>query len=178
LCTQAITQGRPKHIALQTIATGEMMQKTIQKGLVVSEKDNSTIYHDRIPDYTTLQGVTPVAMVKSSPMPEYNCSDAPLFASLSPKAVREIVSLRQERVDSLLRDATAMATNATNEGRASLSAIGLPGSLEVHMTGGELPENLWKKLQQIQTMGGLQELKRWVVRWMSHDVMCDQGYVC
>lgn len=139
------------------------MQKTIQKGLAVSEKDNSTIYHDRIPDYTTLQGVTPVAMVKASYMPEFHSSETPLFASLSPKGVREIASLRQERVDSLLREATALASNATNEGRAALSAIGLPGSLEVYMTGGELPDTLWKKLEQIQSMGGLQELKRLVV---------------
>lgn len=138
------------------------MQKTIRKGIEIAEKDNSTIYHDRVPEYTSLQAVAPVPMVKATGLPEYYNKDTPLFASLCPKGVRELVTLRQQRVDALLRDVTATATSATNEGRASLSAIGLPGSLEVYVNGGELPDNLWKKLQQIQSMGGLAELKRLV----------------
>ncbi|CAE7445101.1 unnamed protein product, partial [Symbiodinium microadriaticum] len=64
-----------------------------------------------------------------------------------------------ERVDTLLREISGVASTATNEGRASLSRIGLPGSLEVYLTGGELPDSLWKKFAQIQSLGGVNELK-------------------
>ena len=158
---QAINQGKSKRISLQTVTTAEAVQKTIQKALTTAEKDNSTIYHDQVPDYSTLQGVSPVSMVKATPtLPEYYTNDPHLLSGLVPKAIREMSALRQERVDTLLREVTGLASAATNEGRASLSRIGLPGSLEVYLTGGELPDTLWKKFASIQRLGGVTQLKK------------------
>ena len=44
-------------------------------------------------------------------------------------------------------------------GRKELSSMGLPGAVETHKTGGQLPENVWMKAQRMQSMGGLGSLQ-------------------
>jgi hypothetical protein len=145
---------------LPTIATAEAVLATIQKAKALAEKDNSTIYHDSIPDYNSLPPVSGVAMVKPSSPPEYYSSEKPLFNDLLPKGVREVVALYQDKLRTTLNDIEKKTNQTTEECRSSLSAIGLPASLEVLKTGGELPESLWKKIEQVQRMGGVQELHR------------------
>lgn len=39
-----------------------------------------------------------------------------------------------------------------------MSSVGLPGSLETYMSGGQFPHNLWVEIQRVQTLGGVEEL--------------------
>lgn len=142
------------------MATAESVLVTIQKAKSTAEKDNSTIYHDSIPDYQTLAAITGVAMVKTSPPPDYYTSEKPLFSELQPKGIRELMTQYQEQLRSLLHETEARTNRVTDECRSSLSALGLPASLEVLKTGGDLPDGLWKKIEHVQQMGGLQELQR------------------
>eukprot|EP00602_Paraphysomonas_sp_CaronLab_P000755 CAMPEP_0185027374 /NCGR_PEP_ID=MMETSP1103-20130426/12346_1 /TAXON_ID=36769 /ORGANISM="Paraphysomonas bandaiensis, Strain Caron Lab Isolate" /LENGTH=1041 /DNA_ID=CAMNT_0027561333 /DNA_START=105 /DNA_END=3227 /DNA_ORIENTATION=+ len=157
---QAVQVGTQKKLGRQVLSMAESVLATIQRARVSAEKDNSTVYHDTIPDLSSLSPIVPVPMVKALPMSALSTDEKPLFAGLLSKNVRELEAAYRQRADELLRNITAAATNATNEGRSSLSAIGLPGSLEVYKTGGVLPDNMWKKVQQVQSMGGLNELKR------------------
>jgi hypothetical protein len=157
---QTIQLGRQKGVALHTVATAESVLVTIQKAKSSAEKDNHTIYHDTIPDYQTLVAITGVAMVKTSPPPEYYSSEKPLFADLLPKGIREIMTQYQERLRTFLHDIEGNSHRISDECRSSLSALGLPASLEVLKSGGDLPDGLWKKIEHVQQMGGLQELQR------------------
>jgi hypothetical protein len=102
-------------------------------------------------------------MVKSTAavpdLPGYQASDHPVFQALLPKAVRKISAEGRDNMNGILSKATTVASEATNNARASLSAAGLPGSLESYKSGGELPENLWLKIQRVQALGGLRELQ-------------------
>jgi hypothetical protein len=133
---------------------------TIQKAKSSAEKDNSTIYHDLVPDLQSLTPVSGVAMVKASPPQDYYTSEKPLFNDLLPKGLRELMTLYQERVRTLLHGLEATANRITDEARSALSALGLPASLEVLRSGGDLPDGLWKKIENVQHMGGLPELHR------------------
>lgn len=101
-------------------------------------------------------------MVKPSSLPEYYSNDKPLFADILPKGTYEIMSLYKEKSQTLLQEVEKKSIAATDECRSALSAIGLPASLEILKTGGELPEGLWKKIEQVQQMGGIQELLRFL----------------
>lgn len=158
--SQTIQLGRQKGVALHTVATAESVLITIQKAKSSAEKDNTTIYHDTIPDYQTLVAIAGVAMVKTAPPPEYYSSEKPLFSDLLPKGIREVMTQYQERLRTFLHDVEANSHRISDECRSSLSALGLPASLEVLKSGGDLPDGLWKKIEHVQQMGGLQELQR------------------
>jgi programmed cell death 6-interacting protein len=147
-------------VALHTIATAESVQVTIRKALSSAEKDNSTIYHDSLPDSLSLVPISGVAMVKASPPQDYYTSEKPLFGDLLPKGIRELMAQYQERLRELLHDLDGTANRITDEARSSLSALGLPASLEVLKSGGDLPDGLWRKIENVQRMGGLPELHR------------------
>ena len=122
-------------------------------------KDNATIYHDKVPESRNVADVAPVAMVRPAPLPSYPtnpnvAAEPPLFVDVLPKEVRSLQTLYRERVARFISDTESLAMNATNSGRAALSANGLPGSLEVYKSGGKFPSNLWKKIQNVQFRGG------------------------
>ena len=76
-----------------------------------------------------------------------------------PREVIGLIAATKEKLDDLVQQNVTSATDATNEGRKELSSMGLPGAVETHKTGGQLPENLWMKAQRMQTMGGLGALQ-------------------
>ena len=75
-----------------------------------------------------------------------------------PREVIGLIATTKEKLEDLVQQSVSSAIQATNEGRKELSAMGLPGALETHKTGGQLPENLWMKAQRMQSMGGLGSL--------------------
>ena len=141
------------------MSTAESFLDAVKRLKFTAAKDNATIYHDKVPESRLLAEVTPIPMVKPAPLPAYptnpNVSaEAVLFADVLPKEVRSLLTQYRERVSSLVSQTEGTATSASNTGRAALSAIGLPGSLEVYKSGGSFPSNLWKKIQHVQMRGG------------------------
>lgn len=76
------------------------------------------------------------------------------FKDIHPKAVKALLVSSREKLDLLLVQTTDSALGATNEGRKELAGVGLPGSLETYKSGGQFPENLWLKIERIQSLGG------------------------
>jgi hypothetical protein len=69
-----------------------------------------------------------------------------------------LITSTKETLDALQLEASTLANNATNDGRKKMSSVGLPGSLETYMSGGQFPHNLWVEIQRVQTLGGVEEL--------------------
>jgi programmed cell death 6-interacting protein len=155
-----LQNGKTNKVPSPVIASTENVLAVINRARVNAEKDNDGIYHELVPDEHTLSDISPIQMVRCSDMPEYYNTEKPFFADLLPKEVKVLVAKHKEAVEMLLRDTTAAASKATNDGRAALSELGLPGSLELYKSGGQLPENLWVKIQRVQTLGGLSELRQ------------------
>jgi hypothetical protein len=68
IVTQSIAQGKSKNIPGTCMATAESVLQAIVRAKGMADKDNRTIYHDTIPDFSTLTPVSPVAMVKPAGM--------------------------------------------------------------------------------------------------------------
>lgn len=157
--TRTIALGKSKRIHAGSLSTAESFLDAVKRLKFTAAKDNATIYHEQVPESRSIPEVSPIPMVKPAPLPNYptnpNLSaEAPLFADVLPKEVRSLLTLYRERVASMVSQVEGTATDSTNKGRAALSAIGLPGSLEVYKSGGSFPSNLWKKIQHVQLRGG------------------------
>ena len=80
------------------------------------------------------------------------------FTEIQPKALKGLITTTKEKLDALQLEASTLANNATNDGRKTMSSVGLPGSLETYMSGGQFPHNLWTEIQRVQALGGVEEL--------------------
>jgi len=143
-------------------AGAEVMIRTVQTAKAAAERDNSTVYLEVVPQDHSLASVTPVAMVKPTPITEFTSTNAEsrkLFKDLMPKSVRITSNSIKERMDGIFRAVSTEANNATSMVRGLLNSMGLPGSLEAFKAGGEFPESIWNKIQKTQSMGGIKSLE-------------------
>lgn len=81
------------------------------------------------------------------------------FNEIQPKALKALIANTKDQLDTLQLQTCSHATAATNDGRRSMAAVGLPGSLETYNSGGQFPENLWLEVQRVQSLGGVVELE-------------------
>lgn len=158
IISNVLQYGKNNKIPASLIAATDNVYTVVQRARMNAEKDNDGVYHELIPSESSLTEVPPIPMVRCSDMPEYYNNEKPFFSDLVPKEVKVLVTKYQESTENILRDCSGTASKATNEGRAALSELGLPGSLELFKSGGMLPENLWVKIQRIQSLGGISEL--------------------
>jgi programmed cell death 6-interacting protein len=125
-----------------------------------AESDNSKIYLEQVPNPDTLPALTGAKMVKMIDFPEYYNTEKALFKDFTPSDVRAMVDSYRSQADAMYRQQEEAVTLASNNARSTLSAQGLPSSLEMYKSGGKLPENLWLKIEQIQRLGGVAEVQR------------------
>src|SRR3546814_412138 len=111
------------------------------------------------PAESSLEAISAVSMVKPTVLPRATDVPEMLFADLMPRQVKELTARFTDAAYSLLSTTEAEATNVTNEGRALLSSVGLPGALEAYKTGGGIPDNLWNKIQHVQEAGAFPALQ-------------------
>lgn len=135
-------------------ASGEALLRTVIAAKGQANSDNHTIYMEPLPSEGTLDAVGGVAMVKASDMMEFSITENDLLLDIVPKAVRLLRGSMRARLDGILSQVTNDAAAASSQGRAALSTVGLPSSLEAYKSGDELPESLWLKIQRVQSLGG------------------------
>lgn len=157
---QALAEAQQANLHESITNTAHQLLRQIARSKEAAEKDNRTIYMEVIPSEATLQPIGAVSMVKPTALPTTGDPAQDLFTDLVPRQVKDLTTRFTDAAYSLLSTTEAEATNATNEGRAMLSSVGLPGSLEAYKTGGGIPDNLWHKIQRIQEAGGYSALQR------------------
>lgn len=100
------------------------------KNRATAEKDNSTIYLEPVPAEASLKPVATACMVKVLD-PEFPAPQQKLFPTLLPKPVKEALTAFGKQVGELVAGAEQEGREASKDARQQLSAVGLPGSLEV-----------------------------------------------
>lgn len=140
------------------LAPAEAKLHTVIDSKAAAIKANNTVYFDKLPAETALARITPVSMVKPTPVPAYIANEKTFFSVVLPATVNQSRGEFQRQIEALLLKVSTDASAASSEGRTALSDLGLPGSLEAYKAGGMLPDNLWAKIQKIQSYGGKQEL--------------------
>jgi programmed cell death 6-interacting protein len=139
------------------IAAAELIN-AIRRAKTAAINDNNTIYLEAVPNPDSLPELDGVKMVKPLDFPEYYNTEKPLFKDMTPPEVRTAFELYQMKLDALVKTQADASEAAANSARSALVAQGLPGSLEMYKAGGQLPENLWAKIERVQSLGAYPEL--------------------
>lgn len=154
----ALCHGQKHLTALATTADG--LQSAIRKLKAEAESDNARIYLEQVPNPDSLPPLSGAKMVKMLDVPEYYNTEKPLFKDFTPSDIRAMVDSYRSQADALHRQQEEAVSTANSAARTALGQQGLPGSLEMYKSGGQLPENLWLKIEQIQQLGGVDEIQR------------------
>jgi programmed cell death 6-interacting protein len=134
--------------------------------LAQAERENATVYLQRVPALADLDAVAPARLVKPSLPPDLDAAtDAAtgLFAGVVPDSSAQALSHYTARVDDIVRSATAKLDAASDDARLKLREWDLPDCL-APLAGGAagaaagLPEGLRRELEAIQDAGGARSL--------------------
>ena len=80
------------------------------------------------------------------------------FQDIQPKAIKLLILEAREKLEQWLLETSTLATFSTNEGRKKVSAVGLPGSIEIYKSGGKFPKQLLLEIEKLQLLGGVKDL--------------------
>lgn len=137
--------------------------------LAKAERENATVYLQRVPASSELPTITPAILVKSiTPTDLDGASDAEggggLFHSVIPDSSAKALSQYTSRVDDLVRKAADELCAASDSARVRLREWELPDCLDALSSGGPsninaLPEGTRRELQEIADAGGVRALQ-------------------
>ena len=127
LLLAALDVGQRLKLSPTLTCGAEVLMRAVKTAKAAAERDNNAIYMERVPVDASIAVVAPVSMVRSSPMPEININERPLFKDLIPKSIKIISETAKDAITDALRVAQTAADNATSEARVALSSVGLPG---------------------------------------------------
>lgn len=124
--------------------------------------DNRNVYRQGVPTPSELPPVPATLLAKPAALPPLAPATptADLFATLVPasvsKAVESLLSRHAEFCAKLRADADRSAETA----KATLSSMGLPGSLDAGESATGIPDALWAKCDRVRINGGADELTK------------------
>ncbi|GAX77401.1 hypothetical protein CEUSTIGMA_g4847.t1 [Chlamydomonas eustigma] len=151
-----------KGISNQMYESVSKVQDSIQSSLTKAEKDNSSVYLQRVPPFMDLPSTAGALLVKLAiPSCLEPVVSEVLFASLIPDSSAKALSKYTEMVDSKSRSLMDKLATATDNARLKLKEVDLPDMLEAldNKTPLSLPEALRRELEEIESIGGLNHLK-------------------
>jgi programmed cell death 6-interacting protein len=140
--------------------------------LAKAERENATVYLQRVPAISELPAIAPAVLVKPiAPTDLDGASDAEggggLFSSVIPDSSAKALSQYTARVDDLVRKAADELCAASDAARVRLREWELPDCLDALSSGanvGALPEGARRELQEISDAGGVRALQDLVSR--------------
>ncbi|TIA86897.1 hypothetical protein E3P99_03538 [Wallemia hederae] len=140
------------------------LQDTLTENIARATKDNDLIYLHDVPHPKALPAIQPARMVKGGIPPEINQHTLPreslLFSQLTPFAVDLGCELWQNRKNNRVRDFEQKCAQLDKAQAEALHALGLPGSLQAVDRTSDIPPSLLKKIEQVQSDGGLDMLEK------------------
>lgn len=161
LLRAAIESGKKNKIALSILGSAETLLGVIASNKQTAIHDLNTVYMESVPSEASLAEVVGVPMVKVFPLPEIPSisGDRSPFDYLVPIEIFSLYTKTNQELQSISQNSNVECENAMNLGRMTLSSVGLPGSLEASKSDQPISENLWKKIQQVNLLGGYDRLK-------------------
>ena len=127
--------------------------RTIIAAKLSAEKDNRLLYLEAVPTESSLIGIEKIAMVKALSLPEYYCTEKFLFPSLVPAEIKVAVEMYSAKASKLYEEYKAKTDDTVAQARARLNALGLPAKLEAFKAEGGIPDSLWSRISQLQSIG-------------------------
>lgn len=156
-----------KDATVRSIDTGnmELLLRKIQTRKAEADNDNRKVYVEAITPAADLGHVPRAELAKLLPMPDLSAyeSKGNLFAAIIPVEVAAAMAGVEDKLTAAVADAKEECNRASDEARAVLSALGLPGSLDAAdptNSAPGVPPTLWERIRKTQIEGGLPELAR------------------
>ncbi|XP_050298360.1 programmed cell death 6-interacting protein [Anthonomus grandis grandis] len=134
-----------------------------ERNLAEVEKDNDFIYHERVPDYKSLEPIGRAPLAKLLPVAEkmsQNFKD--LFSSLVPVAVHQALASYDLRKTEIVNTEITKLRESTQELNGMLASLNLPAAIEVTDSNTGLPPSIIEKAQTVASLGGISELSKMI----------------
>ncbi|GMR41476.1 hypothetical protein PMAYCL1PPCAC_11671, partial [Pristionchus mayeri] len=133
----------------------------IPKAHAAAKKDNDFIYHERVPDVTTLPALPKAAVAKALPVthpisPRFK----DMFSSVVPVQVHNAMQSYEARKGDLVGMQTMRMREATQLMNGILASLNLPAALDDVSSTETLPESIKLKSAKVKQSGGVTELHR------------------
>lgn len=134
-----------------------------ERNLAEVEKDNDFIYHERIPDFKSLEPIGKAPVAKLLPLPDkmsQNFKD--LFSSLVPVAVHQALASYDLRKTEIVNTEITKLRESTQELNGVLASLNLPAAIEVTDSTTGLPPSILEKANTVVSLGGISALKQMI----------------
>lgn len=145
----AVRTGVAGRLPEGVLGVGRALLAEISKSKEMAVDYNSTIYHEPVPDMSTLPPIAKAVVVQSTPFTSAS-TDPELFPRIVPVSVMMAASAVTQRVEAAGRETANGASKANEETRTKLASLGLPAAVEAHGHGTGLSENVWVKVSGVQ----------------------------
>ena len=152
-----------KHASQELQDNVSLKELEISEKLEKSEKENATVYLQRVPQAADLPEVIPAPLSKPI-APKFLTSSndsGDLFRGVVPESIMKSLSLYTDRVDSLVRGQVDRLESALDDVRIRLREMELPESLQYLNPNGNLaalPESFKEELKVVEERGGVKHL--------------------
>lgn len=136
-------------------------EQAVATRLAKAERENATVYLQRVPAAADLPGVVPAALVKPVLPSELSSGGTTessfLFKSVVPEATTKALSKYTQLVDTLVRTQTDALADASDEARIRLREWELPESLQALEPGSTagLSDAVRMDLEKVESAGGV-----------------------
>jgi programmed cell death 6-interacting protein len=95
-----------------------------------AERENSTVYLQRVPPFADLPAITPAPLVRAAPPADLDAAGEGLFADVIPDGSARALSRYTDAVDGLIRQLNDGLAAASDDARLRLREWDLPESLQ------------------------------------------------
>ncbi|CAH1131348.1 unnamed protein product [Ceutorhynchus assimilis] len=134
-----------------------------ERNLAEVEKDNDFIYHERVPDYKSLELIGKAPLAKILPVQERMSQGfKDLFTSLVPVAVHQALASYDLRKTEIVNTEITKLRESTQELNGILASLNLPAAIEVTDSNTGLPPSILEKAQNVSGLGGISALRQMI----------------
>ncbi|CAK0747325.1 hypothetical protein CVIRNUC_001757 [Coccomyxa viridis] len=136
------------------------MEELLSANLRRAERENSTVYLQRVPNIADLPAIQAFPVAKSVTPSGLDASQEDIFREVIPDGSAKALSRYTDVVDALIREQNDRLAGASDDARLRLRERDLPDCLQALDAGtaSVLPEGLRAELEQLEDSGGVRHL--------------------
>eukprot|EP00878_Enallax_costatus_P005711 GHUV01005989.1.p1 GENE.GHUV01005989.1~~GHUV01005989.1.p1 ORF type:complete len:726 (+),score=266.47 GHUV01005989.1:1137-3314(+) len=136
-------------------------EEQLQLALTKAQRDNNTVYLERVPPFADVPPIQPALLVKSVPPSNLDASTENLFSGLIPDSSAKALSKYTDSVDGVSRELLNKLADATDAARLALKQAELPDLLEAldGSSTASVPDSLLRDIEEVNSIGGTQHLR-------------------
>lgn len=154
---KSLAKAVSKEMADSLKGTEELLTLALTK----AQKDNNTVYLERVPPFADVPAITGALLVKSVPPTSLDATAENLFSGLIPDSSAKALSKYTDMVDSISREQLNRLAEATDAARLALKQAELPDLLDAldGVSTASVPEGLLRDMEDVNSKGGAVHLR-------------------